>query len=207
MAIRRIGLTGGIGSGKSTVATYWVELGAHLIDTDALARALTAPQGAAIPRLREEFGPTVLDANGALDRERMRTLAFTDATAKRRLETILHPLIGAEALRLAAESTGPAIVFDVPLLNEGSVWRARCDRIAVVDCSEATQVERVTQRSGWDSDQVRRVITQQTTRPVRRAIADAVIDNDGPRTLEQLRIAAHALWALWVSPGREHGPL
>jgi dephospho-CoA kinase len=207
MAIRRIGLTGGIGSGKSTVATYWVELGGHLIDTDALARALTAPQGAAIPPLRDEFGPAVLDANGALDRERMRTLAFTDAAAKRRLEAILHPLIGAEALRLAAESSGPAIVFDVPLLNESSVWRARCDRIAVVDCSEATQVERVTQRSGWDSDQVRRVITQQTTRPVRRAIADAVIDNDGPRTLEQLQIAAHALWALWVSPGREDGPL
>jgi dephospho-CoA kinase len=207
MAIRRIGLTGGIGSGKSTVAGLWVALGAHMIDTDALARALTAPHGAAIPHLRAEFGPQILDAGGALDRERMRMLAFTDATAKRRLEGILHPLIGAEALRLAAASSSPAIVFDVPLLSENSAWRGRCDRIAVVDCSESTQVERVMQRSGWDSDQVRRVIAQQAGRPARRAIADAVIDNDRPRTLQQLRIAAHALWALWVAPGRPHEPL
>jgi dephospho-CoA kinase len=201
MAVRRIGLTGGIGSGKSTVAAYWTALGAHLIDTDALARALTLPGGAAIARLREEFGPEVVDAGGALDRERMRTLAFTDATAKQRLESILHPLIGAEALRRAAEAGSAAIVFDVPLLSETSVWRVRCDRIAVVDCSEATQIERVMQRSGWDADQVRRVIAQQAPRPVRRTIADAVIDNDGSRTLRELRIAAHGLWALWVTPG------
>jgi dephospho-CoA kinase len=201
VAVRRIGLTGGIGSGKSTVAGHWVALGAHLIDTDALARAVTLSGGAAIAALRDEFGPEMIDASGALDRERMRTLAFTDATAKRRLEGILHPLIGAEALRLAAESSSGAIVFDVPLLSEASVWRLRCDRIAVVDCSEATQIERVVQRSGWDTDQVRRVIAQQTPRAVRRTIADAVIDNDGPRTLPELRIAAHALWALWVTPG------
>ena len=207
MAIRRIGLTGGIGSGKSTVANHWVTLGAHLIDTDALARALTAPQGAAIPQLRDAFGPEVLDAEGALDRGRMRTRAFTDATVKRRLEDILHPLIGTEAMRLAAQSSSWAIVFDVPLLSESSAWRARCDRIAVVDCSEATQIERVVQRSGWSPDQVRRVITQQTPRTVRRAIADAVIDNDRSSTLQQLQIAAHALWALWVTPERVHEPL
>jgi dephospho-CoA kinase len=201
MAVRRIGLTGGIGSGKSTVAAYWTGLGAHLIDTDALARALTLPGGAAIARLRDEFGPDVIDAAGALDRERMRALAFTDATAKQRLEGILHPLIGAEALRRAAASSGAAVVFDVPLLSEASIWRARCDRIAVVDCSEATQIERVVQRSGWDTDQVRRVIAQQTPRAVRRTIADAVIDNDGRRTLQELRIAAQALWALWVTRG------
>jgi len=207
MAIQRIGLTGGIGSGKSTVAGHWVALGAHLIDTDALARTLTLPGGAAIPALREQFGPDVLDASGALDRERMRQLAFTDAGAKRRLEGILHPLIGVEALRLAAESTSPAIVFDVPLLSETSVWRARCDRIAVVDCSEATQIERVAQRSGWSADQVRRVIEQQTPRSVRRSIADAVIDNNRTRTLQQLQIAAHALWALWVAAEGPHKPL
>jgi dephospho-CoA kinase len=200
VAVRRIGLTGGIGSGKSTVAGYWAALGAHLIDTDGLARALTLPGGAAITPLREEFGPDVINAGGALDRERMRALAFTDATAKRRLESILHPLIGAEALRLASKSSSAAIVFDVPLLSEASVWRARCDRIAVVDCSEATQIERVMQRSGWHADQVRRVIAQQAPRAVRRTIADAVIDNDGPLTLQELRIAAHALWALWVTP-------
>jgi dephospho-CoA kinase len=202
MAIRRIGLTGGIGSGKSTVAGYWAGLGAHLIDTDALARALTAPGGVAIAPLRGEFGPAVLDAHGALDRERMRTLAFSDAAAKRRLEGILHPLIVAEALRLADTSASPAIVFDVPLLSEASAWRARCDRIVVVDCSEATQIERVAQRSGWQADQVRRVIEQQTPRAVRRSIADAVIHNDSPGTLQQLQIAAHALWALWVTQGQ-----
>lgn len=207
MAIRRIGLTGGIGSGKSTVANHWVTLGAHLIDTDALARALTAPHGAAIPQLRDAFGPGVLDAEGALDRDHMRTWAFTDATVKRRLEGILHPLIGAEAMRLAAESGSSAIVFDVPLLSESSAWRARCDRIAVVDCSEGTQIERVVQRSGWSPDQVRRVIEQQTARAVRREIADAVIDNDRSTTLQQLQIAAHALWALWVPPERLHEPL
>jgi dephospho-CoA kinase len=200
MAIRRIGLTGGIGSGKSTVASFWVALGAHLIDTDALARALTLPGGAAIASLRAAFGTEVIDADGALDRERMRSLAFADATAKNRLEAILHPLIGAEALRLADGSSSSAIVFDVPLLSEASVWRARCDRIAVVDCAEAAQIERVVRRSGWAADQVRRVIGQQTPRAVRRAIADAVIDNDGARTLNELQIAAHALWALWVQP-------
>jgi dephospho-CoA kinase len=207
MAIRHIGLTGGIGSGKSTVASIWVDLGAHLIDTDALARELTSPGGTAISRLTQEFGVDVLDARGALDRERMRALAFTDATAKQRLEGILHPLIGAEALRRASASSSAAIVFDVPLLSETSAWRTRCDRIAVVDCSEATQVERVTRRSAWDADQVRRVIAQQAPRPKRRAIADAIIDNDGAQTLHGLQIAARALWALWVAQDGLHGSL
>ena len=201
MAIRRIGLTGGIGSGKSTVARFWVDCGADLIDTDALARTLTLPGGAAIPHLREQFGPDILDSSGALDRERMRALAFTESSAKQRLEGILHPLIATEALRLAAASCAPAVVFDVPLLTEASAWRARCDRIAVVDCSEHTQVARVVHRSGWDPEQVRRVIALQTPRDRRRAIADAIVDNDASRTLSQLQIAAHALWALWVAPG------
>jgi dephospho-CoA kinase len=201
MAIRTIGLTGGIGSGKSTVASHWVSLGAHLIDTDALARTLTLPGGAAIAPLRDEFGPEMLDGSGALDRTRMRKLAFADSDAKRRLEGILHPLIGAEAMRVAARSSSPAIVFDVPLLGEASPWRTRCDRIAVVDCSEAAQIERVGLRSGWDAAQVRSVIAQQTPRAVRRTIADAIIDNDSSSTLEQLRLAAHALWGLWVRHG------
>jgi dephospho-CoA kinase len=201
MAIRHIGLTGGIGSGKSTVANHWVALGAHLVDTDALARTLTLPGGLAIAPLCREFGSDILDGTGALDRARMRTLAFADPQAKRRLENILHPLIGTEAMRMAAASSSATIVFDVPLLGEASPWRARCDRIAVVDCSEAVQVERVMLRSGWDAAQVRSVIAQQTPRPLRRAIADAVIDNDGGRSLEQLRRAAHALWGLWVPHG------
>jgi dephospho-CoA kinase len=197
MAIRRIGLTGGIGSGKSTVAAVLVAKGATLVDTDAIARALTGAGGAAMPRVRHEFGDGGVDSQGALDRERMRELAFADPSAKRRLEAILHPLIGAEALAQAAASTRGVIVFDVPLLTESSQWRTRCDRIVVVDCSEQTQVERVMRRSGWHEEHVRRVIAQQAPRPARRAIADAVIHNDA-QSLAMLQDAVHALWALWV---------
>ena len=197
MAIRRVGLTGGIGSGKSTVAAYWVALGATLVDTDAIARALTEPGGAAMPSVRANFGEQVVDAHGGLDRGRMRELAFTDPSAKRRLEAILHPLIGAGAMAQAARSVSPVIVFDVPLLAESSHWRRRCDRILVVDCSEQTQIERVVSRSGWHEDQVRRVIAQQASRAARRTIADAIVHNDG-QTLDAVQAAVHRLWTLWV---------
>jgi dephospho-CoA kinase len=198
MSIRRIGLTGGIGSGKSTVAGVWVALGATLVDTDAIARELTIAGGAAMPDVQREFGDAVIDATGALDRGRMRALAFGDPTAKRRLEAILHPLIGAEALARAERAAGNAVLFDVPLMTETSAWRARCDRVLVVDCSEQTQVARVMRRSGWSDEQVRRVIAQQAPRATRRAIADAVIDNDEPRSLAALQAAVQVLWALWV---------
>ncbi len=197
MAIRRIGLTGGIGSGKSTVAAIWVANGAALVDTDAIARSLTEARGAAMPAVRLEFGNQFVDAQGALDRQRMRELAFADPSAKRRLEAILHPLIGAEAMAQAARSPNRVIVFDVPLMSESSHWRSRCDRILVVDCSEQTQVERVMGRAGWQEEQVRRVIAQQAPRPVRRAIADAIIHNDG-QSLDSLQAAVHSLWTLWV---------
>jgi len=197
MAIRRIGLTGGIGSGKSTVAAVWVARGATLVDTDAIARSLTGAGGAAMPAVREEFGEQLVDPQGALDRQRMRHLAFTDPSAKRRLEAILHPLIGTEAMAQAARSFNRVIVFDVPLMTESSHWRSRCDRIVVVDCSEQTQLDRVMRRAGWQEEQVRRVIAQQAPRPVRRAIADAIIHNDG-QGLDELQAAVHSLWALWV---------
>lgn len=194
----RIGLTGGIGSGKSTVAAILERLGAHLVDTDAIARALTAPLGAALPAIVEAFGPDVIGADGALDRARMRALAFADPAHKQRLEAVLHPLIGAEAQRIAAQGAHRAvIVFDVPLLAESRHWRARVDRVLVVDCSEATQVQRVVARSGWSADAVRAVIAQQALRPARRAIADAVIYNDGGLTLEQLDASARALYKRW----------
>ena len=157
MAIRRIGLTGGIGSGKSTVAAVWAARGATLVDTDAIARSLTEAGGAAMTAVRREFGEQLVDAHGALDRQRMRQLAFADPSAKRRLEAILHPLIGAEATAQAARSASPVVVFDVPLMAESSHWRSRCDRVLVVDCSEQTQVERVMRRAGWQEEQVRRV--------------------------------------------------
>ncbi|HEY6353797.1 MAG TPA: dephospho-CoA kinase [Burkholderiaceae bacterium] len=195
--MRRIGLTGGIGSGKSTVAAIWVAKGATLVDTDAIARSLTEAGGAAMPAVRLEFGDRFVDAQGALDRQRMRELAFADPSAKRRLEAILHPLIGAEAMAQAARSPNRVIVFDVPLMSESSHWRSRCDRILVLDCSEQTQVERVMRRAAWQEEQVRRVIAQQAPRPVRRAIADAIIHNDG-QSLATLQAAVHSLWALWV---------
>ena len=196
-----IGLTGGIGSGKSTVAAALVAHGAALVDTDAIAHALTAPGGAALPALRAAFGDDVAGADGALDRARMRTLVFADATAKRRLEAILHPLIGDEARRQAqaAQASGRTVLFDVPLLTESSHWRARCQRILVVDCSADTQVQRVMARSGWSAEQVQRVIDQQAPRAARRAIADAVIVNDG-LSLAALQAEVAALWAHWRGP-------
>ena len=200
--VDRIGLTGGIGSGKSTVAALLVAHGATLVDTDAIAHALTAPGGAAMPALRQRFGDEVAGPDGALDRARMRSLVFAEPTAKQALEGILHPMIGAQAQRQAAvaETVGTGVVvFDVPLLTESSHWRARCQRILVVDCSAEVQVQRVMARSGWSADQVRRVIAQQAARDRRRAIADAVIFND---TLSRETLAAEvtALWSAWGLP-------
>ena len=195
-ALLAIGLTGGIGSGKSTVATLLVGCGAHLVDTDAIARALTLPGGAAVPALAAEFGGAALTPEGALDRAHMRTLAFTDLRAKARLEAILHPLIGQEAQRQAALAGDRPVLFDVPLLTESSHWRTRVARVLVVDCSSQTQISRVLQRPGWTEAAVRGVIAQQVARPARRAIADAVIHNDGIG-LAELAQQVHALWALW----------
>lgn len=194
----RIGLTGGIGSGKSTVAASLVECGAVLVDTDAIAHALTAPQGAALPMLAQTFGADIVAADGAMDRQRMRALVFGDAAAKRRLEAILHPMIGIEAMRQAQAAQARSVVFDVPLLASSGHWRQRVARVLVVDCSEDTQVQRVMQRSGWSEEQVRKVIAQQSPRATRRAIADAVIHNDD-LSLDQLHAKVKALWQHWSS--------
>jgi dephospho-CoA kinase len=194
--MRRIGLTGGIGSGKSTVAGLLVEAGAVLVDTDAIARVLTVAGGAALPALVAEFGVAVVAADGALDRDRMRALAFADTGAKSRLEAVLHPLIGAEAQRQAQAAGAHPVVFDVPLLAESRHWRERVERVLVVDCTEATQCARVVQRPGWNEPTARRVIAQQAPRAARRAIADAVIFNDG-LSLDELGAEVRALWRLW----------
>ena len=193
---RAIGLTGGIGSGKSTVAGLLVEQGALLVDTDAIAHALTQSGAAAMPALAAEFGPAALTADGALDRPHMRELAFADSGAKRRLESILHPLIAQEALRQASAAKGRAVVYDVPLLSATSLWRQRVDRVLVVDCSLETQVERVARRPGWSAESARQVASQQLSRPQRRAMADAVIHNDGI-SLEELRQQLRSLWHQW----------
>ncbi|MBX3622502.1 MAG: dephospho-CoA kinase [Rhizobacter sp.] len=192
-----IGLTGGIGSGKSTVARVLVEHGAVLIDTDAIARALTLPGGAGIETIRAEFGDVVIDASGALDRVRMREQVFADPSAKARLEAILHPMIGLECNRQAIAAADRPIVFDVPLLVESKHWRARVDRVLVVDCSEATQIERVMHRSGWSREAVEAVIAQQASRVARRAAADGIIHNEG-MSPDELAREVGILWALWV---------
>ena len=205
MPTLRIGLTGGIGSGKSTVAGLLAQLGATVIDTDLIARQLTLPGGAAIEAITAAFGTELIDAAGALNRTRMRALVFTDATAKRRLEAILHPLIGVETERQArAAAAAPAVVFDVPLLVESGRWRARVDKVLVVDCREATQIERVVARSGWTPQAAQAVIDSQATRSQRRACADAVIFNDGI-TLEQLSVELGSVWREWVLPQRPMG--
>lgn len=180
----RIGLTGGIGSGKSTVARILVEAGAHLIDTDAIAHVLTAPGGAAMPAIRAAFGDDFVDPSGALNRSHMRERVFAEPAAREQLQALLHPLITQIALADAAtaETASPlptCVVFDVPLLVESGHWRARVDKVLVVDCEEATQVERVSQRPGWTAERARAVMAAQASRAARRAAADAVIYNDG----------------------------
>lgn len=193
----RIGLTGGIGSGKSTVAQMLVDCGAVLVDTDAISRGLTAPGGAAMPALVTEFGPDIARPDGALDRDRMRALAFSDPSAKARLEAILHPMIGQVTREQAAEAGDRPVVFDVPLLTESRHWRHQVDRILVVDCAEETQVRRVMERNGWSAEQVRQVIARQATRAQRQAIADAVILNEDI-TLDELRAQVTSVWQQWV---------
>lgn len=193
----RIGLTGGIGSGKSTVASMLVARGAALIDTDVIARAVTQPQGAAMPAIEAAFGPGVIAADGGLDRARMRELVFGDAGAKKRLEAILHPLIGEECERQAAAARGPLTVFDVPLLVESKRWRAIVDRVLVVDATEETQLQRVIARSGWTPEAVRAVIAQQADRGLRRTAADITIFNE-KIPLETLSAEVDDVWALWA---------
>ena len=195
--VRTIGLTGGIGSGKSSVARVLVDCGAALVDTDAIARSLTLSGGAAIAAIADTFGADMITPTGALDRDRMRERVFADGGAKTRLESILHPMIGVEAQRQSAEAGDRVVVFDVPLLAESSRWRRIVDRILVVDCDEETQCTRVMQRSGWTETAVRAVIAQQARREQRRALADAVIHNAGI-SADALGDEVRRLWSLWT---------
>jgi dephospho-CoA kinase len=188
-----IGLTGGIGSGKSTVADTFAALGAGVVDTDQIAHRLTAPNGAAMPAILAEFGTTIADTTGAMDRAAMRELVFSDSLARRRLEAILHPMIGAETTRALEAVDGPYRIVVVPLLVEGRHWRSRVDRVLVVDCPRALQIERVIQRNGLALDQIEAILDAQATREERLAQADDVIDNAGsPAALPAQINALHA---------------
>ncbi len=175
----RVGLTGGIGSGKSAAASLFEELGAAVVDTDAIAHELTAPGGAAIGSIRAAFGEEVTDARGALDRAVMRRMVFADAQAKARLEGILHPMIRDEADRRSSAAREPYVVLVVPLLVESGGYRSRVQRIAVVDCPEEIQVARVMARSGLSADEARAIMATQAGRKERLAAADDIIDNGG----------------------------
>lgn len=174
-----IGLTGGIGCGKSTVARMFAELGAGVVDTDAIAHHLTQVDGAAIPAIRDAFGAGYITTGGALDRKQMRDLIFSDARAKLRLEQLLHPLIREQALaQLRQLQDVPYAIIVVPLLPESPAFRQLVQRILVVDCEPDSQVARVMQRSGLGETEVRNIIARQTPRAERLSLADDVIHND-----------------------------
>lgn len=174
----RLGLTGGIGSGKSTAGARLHALGADLIDADAISRQSTAAGGSAIEPIRREFGDAFIGTDGALNREIMRAHVFSDPTARRRLEAIVHPIVAHGISTCVQASRAPCIVFDVPLLVESPHWRPQLDRVLVVDCSEATQLRRVRARSGWDDATVHAVIRHQASRAQRLSAADLVLFND-----------------------------
>lgn len=174
-----IGLTGGIGSGKSSVANCFAERGASIIDTDVISLSLTAPNGEAIAEIRHAFGDDMITAQGAMDRDKMRALVFSDAHQKSRLEAILHPMIFAEAIRQTNHAHGLYIIYVVPLLVETGRWDqwGKLARILVVDCDERLQIQRVMQRNGLSEQQVKAIIVQQATRAERLAVATDVIEN------------------------------
>ncbi|WP_368641123.1 dephospho-CoA kinase [Castellaniella ginsengisoli] len=192
-----IGLTGGIGSGKSMVADWLAEWGAAVIDTDRIAHDLTAPGGAAIEPVRAAFGAQAITPEGALNRNWMRERVFADPDARRQLESVLHPLID-QAVRAQAErAQGPYVVFVVPLLVESGRWRDRVDRICVVDCDPETQVRRVQARSGLTRDTIGRIMSAQASRADRLAAADDVIVNDestDPGALRRRAFQQHQRW-------------
>jgi dephospho-CoA kinase len=193
-AFLSVGLTGGVGSGKSTVAAMLQQLGAGIVDADELAHALTAAGGAAIEPLRARFGEAAIAADGALDRAQMRAYAFEDRAARRDLEGILHPMIRSLARErgaLLAATGSPYVVYVIPLLVESGNWRDRVHRVLVVDCSEAAQIARATARPGIDERAARGIIAAQATRAERLAAADDVLFNEAP--LEELRARVRRL--------------
>lgn len=187
-----VGLTGGIGSGKSTVADLFAARGAAIVDTDAIAHELTGPGGAAIAAIRAEFGERVIRADGALDRDAMRERAFENPAARRKLEAILHPMIRAESRRRLEAAEGPYAMLVVPLLVESGDRAGGVDRVLVVDCPVEVQVERVMRRSGLSRERVQTILAAQASREQRLAAADDVIDNGGaPAALDAQVEALH----------------
>ncbi len=200
-----IGLTGGIGSGKSMVADMLAARGGAIIDTDVIAHQLTAPGGAAMPAIRAAFGDAFVTREGALNRSVMREHVFSDPAARKQLESILHPLIGAETEAAANRAEGSYLVFVVPLLVESGRWAERVDRVLVVDCPESLQLERVMMRNQLSHEQVEAIMASQASRAQRLAVADDVIVNDADRaTLDQQVARLHKEYVLLAGFGQEH---
>lgn len=195
-----VGLTGGIGSGKTTIADMFAARGAAVIDTDRIAHQLTAPNGLAIPAIRTQFGDRFLTPEGAMDRAKMRAHVFTDPMAKARLESILHPLIRGETEQAAMHASGPYVMLVIPLLVESGTWKQRLSRVLVVDCPEDLQKQRVMLRSRLTESQVEAIMAAQASRAARLAAADDVIANDGdmPKLIPQVE-HLHALYCSLAS--------
>jgi dephospho-CoA kinase len=200
-----VGLTGGIGSGKTTVADFFAGLGAAVVDTDAIAHELTSARGAAMPAIVEAFGGAVVRGDGGLDRAAMRRLCFSDPARRERLEAILHPLIRRESVaRCERADRAPYVLLVVPLLVESGAYRDRVDRILLVDCDEALQIARVMARSALSEDEVRAIMATQASRAERLAAADDVLSNTGAR--DELRAAVLILHRRYVELGRRARP-
>ncbi|TAL79415.1 MAG: dephospho-CoA kinase [Burkholderiaceae bacterium] len=199
----KIGLTGGIGSGKSCVASFFQGWGAAVIDTDVIAHELTAPAGAAIAPLVAAFGPDVVTPEGALDRSVVRDLVFHDPAARHKLESILHPMIGRVTQERTEQATGCYLVYVVPLLVESGRWRGKVDRICVVDCDPATQVARVRARSGLTPEAIARIMSAQVSREARLEVADDIVLNGAGTTLAVLAARARAVHETWCMAARQ----
>ncbi len=197
-----VGLTGGIGSGKSSAARIFEDLGAAIVDTDQIAHELTRPGGAAIALIQQEFGADYLAADGGLDRAKMRQLAFSNEEARRKLEAILHPLIRRESRARIAAAQQPYVVVVVPLLLETGAYRDLINRVLVVDCDEALQIARTMGRSGLSAEEVRAIIAAQLPRAERLAQADEVLHNDND--IEALRRQTEALHARYLALARQN---
>lgn len=200
-----VGLTGGIGSGKTAVSDELAKLGAGIVDTDLIAHQITAPGGAAIPLIQKQFGAEFIDPSGALDRSKMRSLVFADPQARKSLENITHPLIRRETIKQAQqllEQKAPYLVFVVPLLIESGNWRPLLDCLVVVDCPEETQIERVMHRSKLPRNEVESILKAQASRTERLAYADMVIENQG--TIDLLKAEVLSLHQKILQIQKDH---
>jgi len=198
-----VGLTGGIGSGKSAAAEEFGRLGATVVDTDAIAHDLTRAGGAATGQVRSLFGDDYVDAEGAMNRAKVRALVFRDPVARKKLEELLHPMIRVDSERRIAAASGPYVIHVVPLLVESPGYRQRVARVLVVDCPESVQVERVRRRSSLSEVEARRIIEAQSKREDRLAAADDVIDNSG--SLAALHKQVRELHARYLAQSRSRG--